>query len=139
MSAAFMLFGFSLLYGIAGSTNLGEVAKAVQGGATALGDREELRKEINASNSPRQLAGVIQKYQELMAGQLKGARLTYESSGLTDFDKKLTPRTVEILGSRGEGPAGAGAEAKPQIAPGTTKKGSDGRTYIHDGRGWKPL
>jgi NADH-quinone oxidoreductase subunit N len=29
MSAAFMLFGFSLLYGIAGSTNLGEVAKAV--------------------------------------------------------------------------------------------------------------
>ena len=29
MSAAFMLFGFSLLYGIAGSTNLGEVARAV--------------------------------------------------------------------------------------------------------------
>jgi NADH-quinone oxidoreductase subunit N len=29
MSAAFLLFGFSLLYGIAGSTNLGEVAKAI--------------------------------------------------------------------------------------------------------------
>jgi NADH-quinone oxidoreductase subunit N len=31
MSAAFLLFGFSYLYGIAGSTNLGEVAKAIAG------------------------------------------------------------------------------------------------------------
>ncbi len=31
MSAAFLLFGFSLLYGIAGSTNLGDVAKAIAG------------------------------------------------------------------------------------------------------------
>jgi NADH-quinone oxidoreductase subunit N len=31
MSAAFLLFGFSLLYGVAGSMNLGEVAKAVAG------------------------------------------------------------------------------------------------------------
>lgn len=31
MSAAFLLFGFSYLYGIAGSTNLGEVAKAITG------------------------------------------------------------------------------------------------------------
>jgi NADH-quinone oxidoreductase subunit N len=31
MSAAFLLFGFSLLYGIAGSMNLGDVAKAIAG------------------------------------------------------------------------------------------------------------
>ena len=31
MSAAFLLFGFSLLYGISGSTNLGEIAKAIAG------------------------------------------------------------------------------------------------------------
>lgn len=31
MSAAFLLFGFSLLYGIADSTNLGDVAKAIAG------------------------------------------------------------------------------------------------------------
>jgi len=31
MSAAFMLFGFSLLYGISGSTNLGEIAKSLVG------------------------------------------------------------------------------------------------------------
>lgn len=31
MSAAFLLFGFSLLYGISGSTNLGEIAHGLQG------------------------------------------------------------------------------------------------------------
>ena len=31
MSAAFLLFGFSLLYGLSGSTNLGEIAKAIAG------------------------------------------------------------------------------------------------------------
>jgi NADH-quinone oxidoreductase subunit N len=31
MSAAFLLFGFSLLYGVSGSTNLAEIARGVQG------------------------------------------------------------------------------------------------------------
>ncbi len=31
MSAAFLLFGFSLLYGIAGSTNLGDIARGIAG------------------------------------------------------------------------------------------------------------
>jgi NADH-quinone oxidoreductase subunit N len=31
MSAAFLLFGFSLLYGIAGSTNLGDIARSISG------------------------------------------------------------------------------------------------------------
>jgi NADH-quinone oxidoreductase subunit N len=31
MSAAFLLFGFSLLYGLAGSTNLGDIAEAIAG------------------------------------------------------------------------------------------------------------
>lgn len=84
---------FNALKTIVGS----EVAKAVAGGATALGDREEIRKEIDAANSPQQLAGVINKYQRLMAGQVKGLKQTYESAGLNDFDNKLLPRTKKVL------------------------------------------
>jgi hypothetical protein len=86
---------FNALKSIVGS----EVTKAVVGGATALGDREEIRAEINAANSPAQLLGVIQKYQQLMAGQVKGLKQTYESgTGRKDFDEKLLPRTKQILG-----------------------------------------
>lgn len=77
-----------------------EVAKAVSGqGGSALGDREEIRKEINAANSPQQLMGVIHKYQQLMGGQLKGLKTQYEDSGLKDFDRKLTPRTQQVINS----------------------------------------
>jgi hypothetical protein len=75
-----------------------EVAKAVSGaGGSALGDREEIRREIDNANSPQQLAGVIKKYQQLMGGQLNGLRTQYEDTGLKDFDKKLTPRTRQVL------------------------------------------
>ena len=86
---------FDALKSIVGS----EVAKAVAGGATALGDREEIRKEINATNSPQQLAGVINKYQQLLGGQLKGLRTEYEAGGGTRFDAKLNERTKRVLGS----------------------------------------
>ena len=86
---------FNALKSIVGS----EVAKAVAGGATALGDREEIRREIDAANSPQQLHGVIEKYQKLMAGQVKGLKQTYESTGLKDFDDKLLPRTKKVLNS----------------------------------------
>jgi hypothetical protein len=84
---------FDALKSIVGS----EVAKAVTGGASALGDREEIRAEINKANSPAQLAGVINKYQQLMSGQVKGLKQTYESTGLKDFDNKLLPRTKYVL------------------------------------------
>jgi len=86
---------FDALKSIVGS----EVAKAVSGGASALGDREEIRREIDKANSPQQLAEVIKKYQQLMAGQVKGLKQTYESAGLKDFDKKLLPRTIQVLNS----------------------------------------
>jgi hypothetical protein len=86
---------FNALKSIVGS----EVAKAVAGGATALGDREEIRREINAASSERQLLSAIEKYQKLMAGQVKGLKQTYESAGLKDFDNKLLPRTQKVLNS----------------------------------------
>jgi len=74
-----------------------EVAKAISGGATALGDREEIRNEINAANSPEQLAGLIKKYQALLGGQLKGLRTQATDAGLKDFDNKLNSRTKKVL------------------------------------------
>ena len=88
---------FNSLKSIVGS----EVAKAVAGGATALGDREEIRKEIDAANSPAQLAGVIEKYQKLLGGQLNGLETQYKSGGGQYWDSKLDARTVEVL-SRGK-------------------------------------
>jgi hypothetical protein len=75
-----------------------EVAKAVAGGQMALADREEIRKELSAANSPEQLAGVIKKFQQLLGGQLKGLKTQYEEAGLKDFDHKLTDRTKRVLG-----------------------------------------
>jgi hypothetical protein len=86
---------FDALKTIVGS----EVAKAVAGGATALGDRAEIRESIDRANSPEQLAGVIRRYQQLMAGQVKGLKQTFTSSGLPEdeFEKKLLPRTKKVL------------------------------------------
>jgi hypothetical protein len=75
-----------------------EVAKAVAGGQMALADREEIRKELSAANSPEQLNGVIKKFQQLLGGQLKGLKTQYEDAGLKDFDHKLTDRTKRVLG-----------------------------------------
>jgi hypothetical protein len=74
-----------------------EVAKAIQGGATALGDRDEIRKEISRAGSPAQLAGVIDKYQHLLAGQMSGLKTQYESGGGNRWDNKINPRTREIM------------------------------------------
>jgi len=91
---------FDALKSIVGS----EVAKAVVGGASALGDREEIRKEINNSKTPEQLAGVIGRFQALMAGQAKGIRQEWVSSGLDEktFDAKLMPRTKVVLNKQKE-------------------------------------
>jgi hypothetical protein len=91
---------FNALKSIVGS----EVAKAVVGGASALGDREEIRKEIDNSKTPEQLAGVIGRLQALMAGQAKGIRQEWVSSGLDEksFDNKLMPRTKVVLNKQKE-------------------------------------
>ena len=79
-----------------------EIVKAVIGGAGALGDREEVAKVLNAANSPAQLASVVNRYKQLMGGQLKGLRKQYEAStGRKDFDEKfLFKETREITGKK---------------------------------------
>lgn len=67
-----------------------ELIKAITGGAQALGDREEIRKALDAANSPDQLLSVINRYRELSSGQLRGLKKKYESqTGKEDFDERF--------------------------------------------------
>lgn len=77
-----------------------EIVKSIVGAGGGVADREEASKTIAAANSPAQLAGIIDGYKELMAGQLSGLQLQYEQSvGAKDFDRFLTPEAKSYLQS----------------------------------------
>lgn len=79
-----------------------EIIKAIIGGGGALADRENAQNQVSRANSPAQLAGVIQTYKNLMAGQLVSLKKQYEgSSHLNDFNDKLLPETQKELGNIG--------------------------------------
>jgi len=101
-----------------------EVIKAVQGGASALGDREEIRKSIDAKNTPDQLNDAVTEYKRLMAGQLYGLEQQYEDAtgfgaeSKFPFRKKLRPGTIaELEGARTPGGAAGGSAALPADLP----------------------
>lgn len=74
-----------------------EIVKTIVPGQSAVGDREEVQKEITSAQTPQQLQAVISKYQELMSGKLSGLRQQYESStGLKNFESKLSKRSIEL-------------------------------------------
>lgn len=78
-----------------------EITKAVLGSAGALGDRTAVDSALNAANSPAQLKQVIDRYKQLMGGQLNGLEQQYTAStGKKDFrDRFLTPATRAALGT----------------------------------------
>lgn len=89
-----------------------EVTKAIQAGAGALTDREELRRNFDAASTPEQLAGVIATLKRLMAGQLDGLRRQYmQTTGKDDFEEKLSDEAKKELealspgGGKGRGGA----------------------------------
>ena len=78
----------------------GEIIKAVTASGGGVTDRQEAQKDIDMASSPEQLSGVIDTYQALLAGQLGGLKRQYETStGRADFEKKLSPKVREKLGS----------------------------------------
>jgi len=58
-----------------------ELAKAVIGGAGALGDRKTIADTINAATDPDALRSIIKRYQQLMEGQRTGLAEQYKSGG----------------------------------------------------------
>ena len=91
-----------------------EVTKAVIGGAGALGDRKAVDDAISAANSPAQLKSVIDRYKQLMGGQLAGMETQYTAStNKKDFrDRFLTPATKAALAA-----AAPTAAPTPVLAP----------------------
>lgn len=89
-----------------------EIAKAIVGGATALGDREEAARSISSAQTPAQLKQVIQTYQELMRGQIGGLADQYHNSTNRDdfytrFSLKSTPNGGAPAGKK---PSAGGAK-----------------------------
>lgn len=87
-----------------------EIVKAVVGAKGALGDREETKHSIDAAFSQGQFDSVINRYKELMAGQLRGYRQQFTgTTGLQPevFDRFLMPETKQQLLSHTDAPAAA--------------------------------
>ncbi len=80
----------------------GELTKAVIGAAGALGDRNAVDKSLNDANSPAQLKGVLDRYQQLIRGQVDGFRQQYKAGGgAKDFDRDI----MGIKSAAASGPA----------------------------------
>jgi len=99
-----------------------EVTKAVLGSAGALGDRKAADDAINSANSPAQLKSVIDRYKQLMGGQLAGMETQYTAStNKKDFrDRFLTPATKAALAATV--PATTAPAAAPAGAVDTSNK-----------------
>ena len=79
----------------------GEVVKATTGSAGALGDREEIQKNINSASSPKMIKDAISDvYLPAIKRQLEGLEQQYSSStGLKNYRQKyLMPDTQKVLG-----------------------------------------
>lgn len=80
-----------------------EIIKAVVTGGGGVTERQAAGERLSRANSPQQLAGVIDTYQNLLVGQLKGLKTQYEGGtlGRTDFeDRFLTARARELYKSK---------------------------------------
>lgn len=91
-----------------------EIVKAVVGSSGGVGDREGLKSTISQAQSPQQLLGIIGKYKELMAGQLRGLQQQYQvSTGRNDFTARLSPAAQTLLNP----PQRNGAPINPASLP----------------------
>lgn len=95
-----------------------EINKAIVPGAGGQAERESLAAQLNAANSPEQLAGVIKTAQILLAGQTAGLKQQYVgTTGMTpeSFDGLLMDRTKQVLGGAAS-EAGKKRDEAPEIA-----------------------
>jgi len=83
-----------------------EIVKAIVGSGGSEADREKAQATINSANSPAQLAGVINTYKTLMAGQLGGLKQQYEATtGLNDFNSRLSPAAQRVFAQHYQSPS----------------------------------
>lgn len=102
-----------------------EVVKAVTASGGALADRQEAQAQISTASSWDQLAGIADTWKQLLAGQLGGLKLQYETgTGMKNFDTKLYPETLKELGGL-ENPAPTNGPAVGTVDGGYRFKGGD--------------
>jgi len=122
-----------------------EVLKAVVAGAGGVTDREELGKTLNAASSPAILLNSINRFKELMGGQLQGLERQYAgASGLDDFESRILqdqPEAVALLKKhKGKNSSGRPSAANDQAIPeGATATGPNGQQIIVKGGQWQPV
>jgi len=79
-----------------------EITKFITGSAAnggAVFDRKAMEDEVNSAMTPQALKGVMNKWVELMGGQIKGLKHEYEvNTRMGDFNEKLDPATRKRLG-----------------------------------------
>lgn len=92
-----------------------EVVKAIVANGGGVEERREAEATIARQNSPAQLAGVIQTYKRILAGQLKGLKKQYEdTTKLKNFDDRLTPEARKELAAASEVRTGGNADIEQQ-------------------------
>jgi plasmid maintenance system killer protein len=77
-----------------------EVNKAVIGGVGAVADRQEIAKSLSSASSPAQLAGIVSKLKELMAGRVRSMEQQYNGVMHKDdfYDRYVSPEVRDALG-----------------------------------------
>lgn len=97
-----------------------ELVKMIVGTGGALGDRDKFDATISGANSPEQMSGVIGTYKQLAIGQISGLKQQYQqSTGLSNFDDKLSPMAKSLLASHAppSGNGGTGPSSIPATPP----------------------
>lgn len=113
-----------------------EITKAVIGSKGALSDREATQDTIAMKQSPEQFAGIINKYKELMSGQLMGMKQQFTSTtGMPGdvFDRFLLPTTREQLLAHEASGASPPQHGVPTVDQNAYNKLPSGAKYIADG------
>jgi len=91
-----------------------EITKAIIGTGGSVADRDKAQAVISRANSPAQLKGAIQTYQQLLAGQLSGLRRQYQvSTKAKNFNDYLSPETISVLGNGDAPTAAPGSNPQP--------------------------
>ena len=96
-----------------------EITKAILASGGGVTERQEAEKQLSAANSPAQIAGIVQTYKRLLAGQLGGLRRQYETAtGAKNFEDMLSPEAKQELESLPESTgAGRQTNAAPAAVP----------------------
>jgi hypothetical protein len=122
-----------------------EVMKAVVGTRAGVTEREEAHKRITSDFSQGQMDSVINKYKDLMAGQVIGLRQKFTGTTgmpLEVFDRFLLPETKQELraheaAARPSGGGSVNPPSTPQGQEGERRQFKQGWGVFHNGQ-WQP-